>query len=295
MVREVLSLLVHDPNGIYVDCTAGCGGHTVAILGKLSHQGRLIGLDRDKDSLLVANEKLKAFGERVFLFNKDFRKLPDVLEELSVKSLSGVLFDLGLSSYQLGLKRGFSFQEEAPLDMRFDSTTGTTAAEILNNSDETRLAEILRVYGDVRNADRVARSIVEHRKEKPLSTTAHLVTAVRRTISSKNPNSSLARIFQAIRIAVNGELDAIREGLAIATTFLARGGRICVIGYHSGEDRIVKQFMRGEATFADGSSSRLELLTHKVIRPSEQEVAANPRSRSARLRAARRLENEQIP
>jgi 16S rRNA (cytosine1402-N4)-methyltransferase len=295
MVREVLSLLVHDPKGIYADCTTGCGGHAVAILGKLSHQGRLIGLDRDGESLLVANEKLKAFGERVFLFNKDFRKLPDVLEELSVKSLSGALFDLGISSHQLGLKRGFSFQEDAPLDMRFDSTSGATAAEILNTSDEKRLAEILKVYGDVRNANRVARAITEHRRREPLSTTAHLVRAVRKTVSPKHPHSSLARIFQAVRIAVNDELDAIREGLTLAASLLEPGGRLCVIAYHSGEDRIVKQLTREEVSFADGNRQRLELLTRKAIKPGRQEIAANPRSRSARLRAARRTENEQIP
>ncbi len=252
-------------------------------------------MDRDSESLLVANEKLKAFGERVFLFNKDFRKLPDVLERLSESSLSGALFDLGLSSFQLDSRRGFSFKEDAPLDMRFDSTTGATAAEMLNNCDETRLAEILKMYGDVRNAKRVARAITEYRRRGSFSTTAHLVQAVRKTIPSRRPDSSLARIFQAIRIAVNDELEAIREGLSLAASFLEPGGRLCVIAYHSGEDRIVKQLTREEVAFADGSRRRLELLTRKAIKPGAQEIAANPRSRSARLRAARRTENEQIP
>ncbi|UCF78314.1 MAG: 16S rRNA (cytosine(1402)-N(4))-methyltransferase RsmH [Candidatus Eiseniibacteriota bacterium] len=295
MVREVLSLLVHDPDGTYADCTVGCGGHAVAVLGKLSHQGRLIGLDRDRESLLVANEKLKAFGERVFLFNKDFRRLPEVLRELSVKFLSGAFFDLGISSHQLASNRGFSFQEEAPLDMRFDSSAGVTAADILNTYDEKRLAEILKVYGDVRNANRLARAIATHRKKRSLSSTSHLVSAVSGVLPQRNLHASLARVFQAVRIAVNDELEAIREGLRLACASLCPGSRICVIAYHSGEDRIVKQLLREEVAFADGTRSRLELLTRKAVRPSKQEVATNPRSRSARLRAARRSENEQIP
>jgi 16S rRNA (cytosine1402-N4)-methyltransferase len=295
MVHEVLSLLVLDPDGVYADCTVGCGGHSAAILGKLSHQGRLIGLDRDGESLLAANEKLKAFGERVFLFNKDFRKLPDVLGKLSIRALSGVLFDFGISSYQLGLGRGFSYQEDAPLDMRFDSTKGATAADILNDYDQRRLAEILKVYGDVRNANRVALAIAEYRKKRPLSTTAHFASALKKVVPSRNPHASLARIFQAIRIAVNDELETIREGLAVAAHLLLPGARICAISYHSGEDRVVKHFMRSEVGFADGSRHRLELLTAKVVRPGRREIAANPGSRSARLRAARRPENEQIP
>ncbi|MBN1504235.1 MAG: 16S rRNA (cytosine(1402)-N(4))-methyltransferase RsmH [Candidatus Eisenbacteria bacterium] len=288
MVREVLSLLVHDPDGVYADCTLGCGGHAAAILGKLSHQGRLIGLDKDGDSLLAANEELKAFGERVFLFRRDFRELPEVLRELSLGAVSGMLFDLGLSSFQLDADRGFSYQKDSPLDMRFDVNEGETAAEILNTRSEEELAELFRQHADLRHARRQARAIVEHRKRGALRTTKDLVVALRRATPSGNPHRALARVFQALRIAVNDELSAIRRALALDTPFLSPGGRVCVISYHSGEDRIVKHFMRENVVFADGLEGRLETLTRRVVRPQPDEVSQNPRSRSARLRAARR-------
>lgn len=288
MVREVLSLLIHDPDGVYVDCTLGGGGHAAAILGKLSHQGRLIGLDKDGDSLLVANEKLKAFGERVFLFRRDFRGLPEVLKGLSLGSVSGILFDLGLSSLQLDADRGFSYQKDSPLDMRFDGSEGATAAEILNAHSEEELSELFTAHADLSHARRQARAIVEHRKRGALRTTRDLVVALRRATPYGNPHRALARVFQALRIAVNDELIAIREALALDTPLLRPGGRLCVIAYHSGEDRIVKHFMRENVVFADGLEGRLELLSRKVVRPQADEVAENPRSRSARLRAARR-------
>lgn len=288
MVREVLSLLVHDLDGVYVDCTLGCGGHAAAVLGKLSHQGRLIGLDKDGDSLLVANEELKAFGERVFLFNRDFRGLPEVLKELSLDSVSGILFDLGLSSLQLDADRGFSYRKDSPLDMRFDASEGATAADILNTYNEEELAELFKAHADLRHARRQARAIVEHRKRGSLRTTRDLLVALRRATPPGNPHRALSRIFQALRIAINDELEAIREALAIDTSFLCTGGRLCVISYHSGEDRIVKHFMRENMVFADGLEGRLEILTRKVVRPQAEEIAENPRSRSARLRAARR-------
>jgi 16S rRNA (cytosine1402-N4)-methyltransferase len=288
MVREVLSLLVHDPDGTYVDCTLGCGGHAAAILGKLSHQGRLVGLDKDRDSFLVASENLTAFGERASLFNRDFRELPDTLAELSLKSVSGILFDLGISSFQLSSERGFSFQKESPLDMRFDPARGVTAAELLNTFEERRLVEIFKVYGDLRNANRLARSIVESRRRQPILTTSHLVSATRKAIPPRSPRGSLARVFQAVRIAVNDELETVREGLRLGTSLLRPQGRLCVISYHSGEDRIVKQFMRETVIFANGMEGKLEILTRKALRPGRDEVTENPRSRSARLRAARR-------
>ena len=288
MVREVLSLLVHDPDGTYVDCTLGCGGHAAAILGKLSRRGRLIGMDKDGVSFLVASENLKASGDRASLFNRDFRELPDTLAELSLSSVSGILFDLGISSFQLGSERGFSFQKESPLDMRFDPARGTTAAQLLNTIEEKRLVEIFRVYGDVRNAKRLARSIVEFRRRQPILTTSHLVSAVRKAISPRNPQGSLARLFQSLRIVVNDELDTLREGLRLCSSLLCPQGRLCVISYHSGEDRIVKQFMRETVPFADGAEDRLEILTRKPLRPGIDEVTENPRSRSALLRAARR-------
>lgn len=280
MVREILSLLVHDPDGTYVDCTLGCGGHAAAILGKLSHQGRLIGMDKDGASFLVAGENLRAFGERALLFNRDFRELPNTLADLSLRSVDGILFDLGISSFQLGSERGFSFQKESPLDMRFDPARGVTAAELLNTLEERRLVEIFRVYGDVRNARGLARSIVEFRRRQPFLTTLHLVSAARKVISHGNPHGSLARIFQALRIVVNDELDNVREGLGLAAPLLAPEGRLCVVSYHSGEDRIVKQFMR--------ETLLLAILTRKPLRPGRDEVVENPRSRSALLRAARR-------
>jgi 16S rRNA (cytosine1402-N4)-methyltransferase len=290
MVREVQSLLVYDPDGVYVDGTVGCGGHAAAILGKLSHQGRLIGMDKDGESLLVANEKLKAFGERVFLFQEDFRRLPAVLKELSVDSVSGIFFDLGLSSLQLDADRGFSYQKDSPLDMRFDASKGATAADILNGYSEEELAELFRAHADLRHARRQARAIVENRKRGSLRTTGDLVVALRKAAPPGNPHRALSRIFQALRIAVNDELTAIRDALTTDTPFLCPGGRLCVISYHSGEDRIVKHFMRQNVVFADGLEEKLEVLTRKVVRPQADETAQNPRSRSAKLRAARRVE-----
>ncbi len=292
MVQEVLSLLVHDPDGTYVDCTLGCGGHAAAILRRLSHQGRLIGLDKDSDSVLVASETLKAFGERVFIFQADFRRLPDILGQVSARSVSGMLFDLGLSSFQLDADRGFSYQKDTPLDMRFDTSCGASAAEILNEYKEEQLAELLRTHSDLRNARRLARSIVEWRNRTPLVSTGQLVSALRRTLPPGNPHSALSRIFQALRIAVNQELDAIREALRLNTPYLSPQGRLCVISYHSGEDRIVKQFMRERQVFSDGVEGKLDVLTRKVLRPTREEVLENPRSRSARLRAARRPQPE---
>ena len=288
MVREVLSLLVHDPDGVYVDCTLGHGGHAAAILGQLSQRGRLVGMDKDGASFPFAVRNLAAFGERASLFNRDFRELPQALAELSLVSVSGVFFDLGISSFQLGSERGFSFQKESPLDMRFDPAGGITAAELLEKSDERQLAEMFRVYGDVRNAYRLARSIVEFRKARPILTTSDLVSAAKRAVSPRNPYRSLAMIFQSLRIAVNNELESLRDGLRECTSFLGHGGRLCVISYHSGEDRIVKQFVRGEVIFSDGREEKLEILTRKPLRPGRSEVLENPRSRSARMRAARR-------
>ncbi|MFH0777337.1 MAG: 16S rRNA (cytosine(1402)-N(4))-methyltransferase RsmH [Candidatus Eisenbacteria bacterium] len=295
MVQEVLSLLVHDPNGTYVDCTLGCGGHAAAILGKLSHQGRLIGLDKDRDSVLVANEKLKAFGDRVFLFDRDSRDLPEILNGLGIESISGVLLDLGISSHQLDSERGFSFARTSALDMRFDSRSGVTAAEFLNTCGEEELTETLRLYGDVTSARRLARAVVEFRKRRPLATSLDLVSAVKSAVLSSNPNRCLARVFQSVRIRVNDEIGALREGLVRASGSLGLEGRLCVISYHSGEDRIVKQFMKSDVSFGDGRVERLELLTQGVLRPTQEEIFHNTRARSARLRAARRTGHEQIP
>jgi 16S rRNA (cytosine1402-N4)-methyltransferase len=288
MVSEVLSLLVHDPDGTYVDCTLGCGGHAVAILERLSHQGRLIGIDKDKDSLLVAGEKLRAFGERVLVFQSDFRRLPEVLERISAHSVSGILFDLGLSSYQLDADRGFSYQKDSPLDMRFDTSSGPNAAEILRSYNEEQLVELFRSHSDLRHARKLARTILEARRMGSITSTRQFVSVLRRRIPSRNPHRLLSRIFQALRIAVNDELEAIRQALRVNTPYLSPQGRLCVISYHSGEDRIAKHFMRESITFADSAEARLDILTRKVLRPSREEVLRNPRSRSARLRAARR-------
>ncbi len=294
---EALEWLEPGRGGLFVDVTLGLGGHAEALL-ESAPGARLLGIDRDADALELAGRRLLRFGDRVELRAGNFRDLAAIVGERG--PIAGLLADLGVSSMQLERgERGFSFQRAGPLDMRMGGGD-QTAADLVNSSTEAELTEIFRQYGEEPEAKRVARAIVATRREGEIETTQALAQVVRR--AKRQPRGEervdpATRVFQALRIAVNEELDAVGEMLDQAVRMLDRDGRLVVISYHSLEDRIVKNrlrdFARGEVDPITGrtlSETRvLEVLTKKPVRPGVQEVASNPRSRSARLRAARRL------
>jgi len=300
---EVLGLLAPVPGGVYLDGTVGGGGHARLILEAASPGGRLVGLDRDPAALRKAAEVLAPFGDRVTLRHRNFSAADEVLAELGVDGLDGMLLDLGVSSHQLDEEsRGFSFRGDAPLDMRMDPTCGPTAADVVNAAAGEELARIFREYGEERWAGRIARRIVRVREEQPLLTTRQLAELVRDAVPGGRVPARIhpaTRVFQALRIHVNGELEHVSRGVARGIDLLKAGGRLVVISFHSLEDRIVKRLFQEEAkgcicpprfpTCVCGHHPRVELLTRKGVRAGDAEVEANPRARSAVLRAVRRL------
>ena len=297
LLAESLAWLDPARGGLFVDATLGLGGHAEALL-EAAPAACLLGVDRDSEALELAGARLARFGARVELAQGDFRDLDRLVG--ASRRAAGVLADLGVSSLQLDrAERGFSFQREGPLDMRM-ARSGRTAAELVNRSTEAELTEIFRQYGEEPEARRVARAIVREREERPIETTRVLAEIVRRAKRSPRGEARIdpaTRVFQALRIAVNEELDAVSEMLDQAVRMLDTDGRLVVISYHSLEDRIVKNRMRdlarGQVDPVTGrtlSETRvLDVLTRKPVRPTPAEIDANPRSRSARLRAARRL------
>jgi len=284
LLAETLELLAVRPGGLYVDGTVGLGGHAEAVLHASAPDGRLVGLDRDGETLERARARLAPFGGRVRLEQGDYREIP---ERLAGEQADGILLDLGISSVQLDdAERGFSFQAEGPLDMRMDRSSGETAADVVNRTRESELADILHEYGEEPAARRIARAIAFARERKPLATTRELADVVRRAAPrSRRPGLHPAtRTFQALRIRVNRELDGLGEAFERAASCLAPGGRMAVIAFHSLEDRASKEAFRALSTRG------FRLLTKKPVRPGEDEVRANPRARSARLRALRREE-----
>ena len=284
LLAETLELLAVRPGGLYVDGTVGLGGHAEAVLRASAPDGRLVGLDRDGETLERARARLAPFGERVRLEQGDYREIP---QRLAGEPADGILLDLGISSVQLDdAERGFSFQAEGPLDMRMDRSSGTTAADVVNRTRESELADILHEYGEEPAARRIARAIVFARERKPLATTTELADVVRRAAGrSRRPGLNPAtRTFQALRIRVNRELDGLGEAMERAASCLAPGGRMAVIAFHSLEDRAVKE------TFRALDRHGFRTLTKKPLRPSEDETRRNPRARSARLRALAREE-----
>jgi len=266
-----------------VDATVGTGGHAEAILERILPGGRLVGLDRDPEALAVARRRLERFGEAVQLVQANFADLHYVLRALGIARVQGVLMDLGVSGLQLAAPhRGFSFRLAGPLDMRMDPASPVTAADLVNRLSEKELAELLRRYGEEPFAPRIAREIVRRR---PLSTTQELREAILRAVPRRawpRRVDVATRTFQALRIAVNRELEALEQALPQAAEVLDPGGRLVVISFHSLEDRIVKHTLR--------RAKSLRVLTPKPIRPSPEEVRRNPHARSARLRAAERVE-----
>ena len=297
LFREVMQGLEPRSGGRYIEATVGLGGHAQGILERSSPDGRLLAVDRDPEALRHALEKLSAYRHRVVFVQAQHVNLGEVARQKGFGRAEGILFDLGVSSLQLAdPRRGFSFKEEGPLDMRMGPDAEVTAEDIVNTWPEKKLARIIYEYGQERYARRVARAICARR---PLHTTLELASLVARSVGHGGRIHPATRTFQALRIAVNGELDSLRSALPQALDLLAPGGRLAVTSFHSLEDRIVKRFMIRESSgcicppyvqqCVCGHEATLKRLTKKPIRPTEEEVARNPRSRSARLRVAVRL------
>jgi 16S rRNA (cytosine1402-N4)-methyltransferase len=281
LLAETLEMLAVSANGLYVDGTLGLAGHARAILEASGPGGRLVAFDRDGETLEEAKQSLAPFGERVRFVHADFRTIP---EALGGERAAGILLDLGVSSVQLDTAaRGFSFQADGPLDMRLDRSRGATAAEVVNRLGERDLADVIYRFGEEHASRQVARAIVDARRRGQIATTGELATIVRRSARGRPGLDPATRTFQALRIYVNQELEALDGALRAIAGCLIPGGRLAVIAFHSLEDREVKQAFRALAT--DG----FRLLTKKPIRPGDEEVRRNPRARSARLRAIERV------
>ncbi len=305
MLEEVLFFLKPSRGGVFVDCTIGEGGHARAILESGPEDTLLVGIDRDREILRVAERTLQPFAERIHLVHSNFSNVKEVLESLKLEGAAGVLFDLGVSLYHLSKpERGFSFRHEGPLDMRLDGEDETTAAHLVNNLKEAELKRILYEYGEERWAPRIARHIVRAREKGAIETTGQLAEIVRRAIPAKYRPRRIdpaTRSFQALRIAVNGELDVLPGAIRDAIEILEPGGRACFISFHSLEDREVKRGLRSlergcagslestASTRRQGAERIINILTPKPLSPSPEERVANPASRSAKLRAAEKL------
>jgi 16S rRNA (cytosine1402-N4)-methyltransferase len=304
MPDEVIWTLAPVPGSLQIDATVGGGGHTERILEAANPNGRLLGLDADQAAIERVAARLARFGDRLVLRRANFRELASVAPAAGFAAVDGALFDLGLSSYQLAdRERGFGFRAGGPLDMRFDPTHGVPAAELLATLDADELAGLFRRYGEERAAWRIARAVVDARRSSPVETAGALAALVERVVPG-NPRQRrrihpATRVFQALRIAVNEELDALEAGLAAAVDLLRPGGRLVVLSYHSLEDRIVKRFLNTQRrgcicspeapVCVCGRAPRLRLVTRPSATPTTGEIEANPRARSARLRAAERL------
>jgi 16S rRNA (cytosine1402-N4)-methyltransferase len=302
MLRECIEGLAIRPDGVYLDGTLGRGGHSEAIARRLT-EGRLIGIDRDPQAIREAGARLAPFGDRVTLVHGRFSELKRILGELGIAAVDGMLFDLGVSSPQLDdAARGFSYRTDAPLDMRMDPGAGLTAFQVVNEWPADRLKKILYEYGEERYAPAVAAAICRSRKDAPVQTTLQLADIVRKALppqALREKQHPAKRTFQAIRIAVNDELTEVAEMMDAAPDLLNEGGRLCVISFHSLEDRIVKNAIasrekgctcpREFPVCVCGFKQTLRSVTRKPIQPTEEETEANPRARSARLRIAQRV------
>lgn len=300
---EVLQALSPRSGGVYVDGTLGGAGHAGLILTASSPEGLLIGFDRDEEAIAVAKKRLSVFGDRVRIFHRNFSGIAAALAEIGVEGIEGFVLDLGVSSHQLDRdERGFSFMHDAPLDMRMDRSSGESAADLVNTLSESELYRIISEYGEERWAKRVASFIVRARDERPIETTLELVDVIKGAIPKAKWEERLhpaTRTFQALRIAVNEELKSLEEGLGGLLSLLKPGGRGAVISFHSLEDRIVKESFRQAATGCTcpkelpvcvcGRVPRFKLVTRKPITAGDTEVAANPRSRSAKLRVVEKI------
>ncbi len=302
LLNECIDNLNIKPNGIYVDGTLGLGGHSFEIASRLT-DGKLIGIDRDETAIERAGKRLTCFGDRVTLVHGNFSEVAEILDRLSISEVDGMLFDLGVSSPQLDeAQRGFSYRVDAPLDMRMDTKEGQSGYDVVNRWDEGKPNRILWDYGEERYARRITAAILAHRAEKPIESTQELVEIIKSAMPAaalREKQHPAKRSFQAIRIAVNDELGAIERMMDTAPDKLKIGGRLCVISFHSLEDRIVKSGIAArengctcprEAPICTcGFVKTLKSISRKPILPSEEEIKNNPRSRSAKLRVAERV------
>ena len=301
LLRETIELLAVERGGLFVDCTVGLGGHSEAIL-QASSDAQVLGIDRDEEALELARQRLALYGSRFRAVHADFRELTRVLATAKVRQVHGVLADLGVSSLQLDSpSRGFSFRHEAPLDMRMDRSSGETAAELLGRLSEVEIARLIFEYGEERRSRRIARRIVERRDAgEPIQTTTDLAELVERAIGGKQRRIHPAtRTFQALRIAVNRELEGLSQFVADAIDVLEPQGRLAVISFHSLEDRIIKRTLlklSGRCQCPPrlpqctcGARKAVEILTRRPVAPTEAEIVENPRARSAKLRVAQKL------
>jgi len=298
LVQETIEALAVQAGGRYIDCTLGAGGHASAILEQSAPGGQLLGIDTDPEAIKEAKARLEPYSNSVLLVNENFANLEAVCIKYDFFPVHGILFDLGLSSLQLGShERGFSFQQDAPLDMRFNPGQDVTAADIINTLSEAELTQLIKTYGEESHSNRIAHAVVQ---ERPIKTTLHLVRTIEKALGEKRGKLHPAtKTFQALRIAVNHELEHLEVALRQAVNLLGFEGRLVVISYHSLEDRIVKQFMQRESkdcicppnvpTCVCGHKSRLRLINKRVITPSQEERRLNPRCRSAKLRVAEHI------
>ncbi|MEU8531297.1 MULTISPECIES: 16S rRNA (cytosine(1402)-N(4))-methyltransferase RsmH [Streptomyces] len=302
---DMLAPALQRPGAVVVDCTLGLGGHSEELLRQFP-EVRLIALDRDKEALRLSGERLAPYGERATLVHAVYDELPEVLDRLGVPRVDGVLFDLGVSSMQLDeADRGFAYAQDAPLDMRMDQTTGISAAEVLNTYPAGELVRILRAYGEEKQAKRIVSAIVREREKEPFSNSARLVELIRDALpqaAKRTGGNPAKRTFQALRIEVNRELEAVENAIPAAVKAVRVGGRVVVLSYQSLEDRIVKQvFAAGAANTAppglpvipEQYQPRLKLLTRGAELPTEQEIAENRRAAPARLRGAERIREDE--
>lgn len=288
LLEEALYFLNPTPGKIIIDATIGGGGHAEEIINRISPEGILIGIDRDSESLKIAHERLKKFQSTVKLINKNFRSIKEVISSLEIGEIDGILFDLGISSIQMEEgERGFSIKNPGPLDMRMDRKQRLTAKELVNRLDEQELSSLIKELGEERYHRRIARLIVSERKKKVIETTRELTQIISRSMPHERRWERIhpaTRTFQALRIRVNDELEEIEEALKAVPCLLKKGGRLCVISFHSLEDRIVKNSLKEFK-----SQGIFRILTKKPVTPAEKELLQNPRARSAKLRAAEKI------
>jgi len=301
LLAECLEYLNIRPDGVYVDCTLGGGGHALEICRRLT-TGRLIGTDADADALAHAGQALRGFAGKITLIHENFSNIDAIFGKINIDKADGFLADLGVSSHQLDdAARGFSYMQDAPLDMRLDQSRGFTAYDVVNGYGADQLARVIRDYGEERWAARIAEFIADERRERPIKTTLELVSVIKKAVpkaARKDGPHPAKRAFQAIRIEVNNELGILESSIRKMCGLLNPGGRLCVITFHSLEDRLVKNTFRSLEHPCEcppglpcvcGKQPAAEVLTRKAVKPSEAETAENPRARSAKLRAVRRL------
>ena len=303
LLEECIENLDIKPNGIYVDGTAGGAGHSSKIAQKLGEGGLLIPIDQDEDAIAVITERLAPYGDKVKIVRDNFSNIKSVLESLGIESIDGLLLDLGVSSYQLDTaERGFSYMTNAPLDMRMDNRAARSAYNVINDYSADELKKIIYDFGEERFAPKIVAGIIKAREEAPIETTGELVEIIKKSIPSfarREELSSVKRVFQAVRIEVNRELDVIAPTIEAAVNMMKPGGRIVIITFHSLEDRIVKQTFASLASGCTcpkdfpvcvcGNKPKVKILTKKPILPSEAELALNSRSKSAKLRVAEKI------